>query len=159
MQKQNFDQVILDIVRDDKRFDLNAYHFVRDALDYTIKLQKKSHATNKHVTGIELLEGIRQFTLREFGPMSKFVLNEWGVANCRDFGQIVFNLVQSGVLGKSDNDRMEDFTETYTFEEAFITPFLPVSAASPVRSRKKKSPVSRRAKSTAKKSIHSPSAE
>ncbi|MDR1190278.1 MAG: hypothetical protein LBK60_01265 [Verrucomicrobiales bacterium] len=159
MQKPDFDQVIEDIVRRDQRFDWHAYHFVHDALDFTIKLQKKNSAANKHVSGGELLEGIRQFTLREFGPMSKFVLNEWGVASCHDFGQIVFNLVQSGILGKSDSDRMEDFHETYTFDEAFIAPFLPAPATPPVRVRKKTHPVPRRAKTGANKSIPSPSAE
>ena len=158
MQKPDFNEVIQKIVRDDKRFNLNAYYFVRDALDFTIKAQKKSGA-NKHVTGTELLEGIRQFTLREFGPMSKFVLNEWGIANCHDFVQIVFNLVQYNVLGKNDNDRMEDFSETYNFDDAFIKPYLPAPSLAPVRARKKKSLAPRRGKSTAKKSVSSPTAE
>jgi uncharacterized repeat protein (TIGR04138 family) len=146
MQKNNFDQVIQDVVHKDQRYSLNAYHFVRDALDFTIKLQKKNSAANRHVTGSELLDGIRQFTLHEFGPMSKFVLNEWGVATCHDFGQIVFNLVQYGVLGKSDSDKVEDFSETYTFDEAFIQPFLPALSLAPVRSRKKKCSAARRVK-------------
>jgi uncharacterized repeat protein (TIGR04138 family) len=157
MQKNNFDQAIQDVAGKDHRYALNAYHFVRDALDFTIKSQKRNHAANRHVTGPELLEGIRQFTLREFGPMSKFVLNEWGIASCHDFGQIVFNLVQHGVLGKSDNDKVEDFSETYTFDEAFIQPFLPAPSLAPVRSRKKKSPTARRVKADKKKSIPSKS--
>jgi uncharacterized repeat protein (TIGR04138 family) len=150
MQKNNFEQVIQEIVRRDRRFDLTAYHFVRDALDFTIKAQKKASAANRHVTGPELLEGIRQFTLREFGPMSKFVLNEWGVGSCHDFGQIVFNLVQHGVLGKSDSDKVEDFSETYTFDEAFIKPFLPEPVPAPARVRKKKNPTARRIHKTSK---------
>ncbi|MDR0532570.1 MAG: hypothetical protein LBH01_01300 [Verrucomicrobiales bacterium] len=157
MQKNNFDQVTQEIVAKDNRYGLNAYHFVRDALDFTIKAQKKSNSANRHVTGPELLEGIRQFTLREFGPMSKFVLNEWGIATCHDFGQIVFNLVTHGVLGKSDNDRVEDFSETYTFDEAFIKPFLPAPLLTPVRARKKKSPAASRVKTKKGNSLPSQS--
>jgi uncharacterized repeat protein (TIGR04138 family) len=157
MQKNNFEQVIQNIVVGDSRYSINAYHFVRSALDFTIKAQKKSSAASRHVTGPELLEGIRQFTLREFGPMSKFVLNEWGVASCHDFGQIVFNLVQYGVLGKSDNDRVEDFSETYTFDEAFIKPFLPAPSLASVRGRKKPGPAARRVKAGKGKSIPSKS--
>ena len=89
--------------------------------------------------------------------MSKFVLNEWGIGSCHDFGQIVFNLVQYGVLGKSDNDRVEDFSETYTFDDAFIKPFLPSPSLAPVRPRKKKSPAARRVKTGQDNSLPSKS--
>lgn len=126
MQKNNFDQVVAEIVQTDRRFDAKAYRFVREGLDFTLKLHKRAAgAAPRHVSGGELLEGLRQYTLKEFGPMGKMVLNEWGVNDCADFGRIVFNLVQKGVLGKSDNDRIEDFSEVFTFEEAFVKPFQP----------------------------------
>lgn len=126
MQKNNFEAVVASIARDDKRYHISAYRFVRESLDYTLKtLKRTSPASQRHVSGPELLEGIKQYTLKEFGPMSKLVLNEWGINCCEDFGQIVFNLVQHGVLGKSDSDRLEDFSEIFTFDEAFVKPFLP----------------------------------
>lgn len=126
MQKNNFDQVVAQIVQTDPRFDAQAYRFVREALDFTLKQYKRTHGTTpRHVSGPELLEGIRQFTLNEFGPMGKTVLNEWGVTRCEDFGAIVFNLVQHGILGKSENDKIEDFSSIFTFDEAFVQPFLP----------------------------------
>jgi len=126
MQKNNFDQAVAEILQSDPRFDVQAYRFVREGLDFTLKLHKRAHgAAPRHVTGPELLEGLRQYTLKEFGPMGKMVLNEWGVARCEDFGAIVFNLVQRGILGKSENDKLEDFSEIFTFDEAFVQPFLP----------------------------------
>ncbi|MEM6821184.1 MAG: Minf_1886 family protein [Verrucomicrobiota bacterium] len=124
MQKTNFEEVIETICEDDSRYLPEAYTFVREGLDQTLKKLNRSGA-NKHVSGAELLDGLRQFTLEEFGPMGKLVLNEWGLHECRDFGEIVFNLVNHNVLGRSDSDNIEDFREIYTFEDAFEEPFRP----------------------------------
>jgi len=127
MQKTNFEEVVDHIVLQDPRFHPEAYSFVREGLDQTLKNLKRTEesGSNKHVSGPELLEGLRRFTLEEFGPMGGLVLNEWGLTCCRDFGQIVFNLVQHNVLGRSESDSIDDFQEIYTFEEAFETPFRP----------------------------------
>jgi uncharacterized repeat protein (TIGR04138 family) len=78
-----------------------------------------------HVTGQELLAGIRAYALEEFGPMAVTVLGEWGVTRCEDFGEVVFNMIDAGMLSKTDTDSREDFQNGYTFEEAFRRPFLP----------------------------------
>jgi len=141
MQKNNFDQVVLQIVKNDPRYQPASYRFIREGLDYTLKtLKRSSPSSQRHVTGPELLEGIKLHALKEFGPMSKLVLNDWGINTCEDFGQIVFSLVNNGVLGKSESDRLEDFKEVYTFDEAFVKPFLPSpEEGAPVRPRKKTS--------------------
>jgi uncharacterized repeat protein (TIGR04138 family) len=127
MQKINFTEAVLQIVLADARYDLDAYQFVREGLDYTIKLQKKGvPPTPHHVSGQELLEGIRQHALEQFGPLAKTVLEHWGVRRCEDFGEIVFNLVEKGVLGKTEQDSRNDFKGGYDFEEAFVRPFRPV---------------------------------
>lgn len=129
MQKNSFDQVVLQIVKTDPRYQAAAYRFVREGLDQTLKsLKRNAPATLRHVSGPELLEGIRLHALNEYGPMTKLVMNDWGIQTCEDFGQIVFNLVNNGVLGKSDSDKMEDFSAVYTFEEAFVKPFLPTQS-------------------------------
>jgi uncharacterized repeat protein (TIGR04138 family) len=53
------------------------------------------------------------------------VLEYWGVTNCVDFGEIVFNMIGAGLLGKTDKDRKEDFSGGYDFDEMFVKPFLP----------------------------------
>lgn len=126
MKKANFEEALEQILREDSRYDEHAYLFLREALDFTIKLLKKpEEGPARHVTGAELLEGIRQYALQEYGPMARTVLDRWGVRRCEDFGQIVFNLVGKGILGKTDQDRKEDFAGGYDFEKAFSEPFRP----------------------------------
>jgi len=128
----NFDDIVDRILRSDQRYPHEAYHFVREALDFTQEQIHKTAKTTKqihdrHVTGQQLLEGIRKFTVRSFGPMGLFVLHEWHIHECADFGEIVFNLVEHGrgMFGKTENDSRDDFHGGYCFEAAFREPFLP----------------------------------
>lgn len=128
MQENVFLEVINNICNKDKRYEPEAYLFVRQALDMTVKmLDKPKEGPGRHVTGQELLEGIKFFTLEEFGPMSLTVLHTWNIYSTDDFGNIVFNLVESGVLGSTAEDSKTDFSEGYDFDEAFAKPFLPKS--------------------------------
>jgi uncharacterized repeat protein (TIGR04138 family) len=128
MKKPLFTDALSEIVAADPRYDQEAYLFVREALDFTIKmLNKPKEGPGRHVRGEELLDGLRQYALKEFGPLAKTVLGRWGIHACVDFGHMVFNLVQHGVLGKTDEDRLEDFAGGYDFEEAFRKPFWPRS--------------------------------
>lgn len=126
MKKSAFSDALDDIVAKDPRYQVNAYLFVREALDFTIKmLNKPREGAGRHVRGSELLEGMRKYALQEFGPMAKTVLNTWGIHQCLDFGHLVFNLVEAGVLGKTDDDHLQDFSGGYDFDEAFRKPFRP----------------------------------
>lgn len=126
MHEIEFDEILDQIIAKDPRYAREAYHFVREALDYTqAKVSRQSHGRLRHVTGQELLEGIREYALTQFGPMALFVLNEWGVHKTEDFGEIVFNMVEAGLLAKTDEDKKEDFAHGYDFEEVFRKPFLP----------------------------------
>ena len=88
---------------------------------------KESRGAIRHVSGQELLNGIRQFALQQFGPMVVTVFEEWGVKSCRDFGEIVFNMVEIGLLAKTDKDTRDDFQNGYDFTDAFAKPFWPQS--------------------------------
>ena len=81
---------------------------------------------DRHVTGRELLEGLRVYALDQYGPLAKTVLNAWGIHKCPDFGDIVFNLIEYNIFSKTDNDRREDFADLYSFEDAFVKPFMPL---------------------------------
>ena len=103
---------------------------MRLGLDQTVKdIRKKdpsrSEKGGRHVSGGELLEGLRAYALDQFGPLSMTVLNAWGITRCRDFGDIVFNLIEYNVFSKTSNDKPEDFDEGFGFQEAFVKPFLP----------------------------------
>ena len=126
MQEINFDETVDVIIAKDTRFARDAYTFVREALDFTQKLAvKEARGGIRHVSGQELLAGIRQFALEQFGPMAATVFEEWGVKNCRDFGEIVFNMVEIGLLAKTDKDTRDDFQNGYDFTDAFQKPFWP----------------------------------
>jgi uncharacterized repeat protein (TIGR04138 family) len=134
MQKIGFAEALDSIVASDPRYQREAYVFLRDALDFTTKQQKKIKGANvRHVAGPELLDGARQYALKEFGPMVITVFDSWGIHSCEDIGHMVFNLIGAGIFGKTEEDSMEDFKSVYDFEEAFVKPFLPVklTAAKP----------------------------
>ncbi len=124
MKKVSFQEALPQLLERDPRFTEDAYHFLREALDFTVKLlDKPVEGPGRHVSGQELLEGIRQYAVKEYGPMALRVLNTWGIRRTDDFGEIVFNMVESGLLGKTDEDRKEDFAGGYDFEVAFVQPF------------------------------------
>ena len=126
MQEINFDEAVELIFARDSRYPREAYVFVREALDYTQKLVgKETRGAIRHVSGQELLEGIRKFALNQFGPMTATVFEEWNIRHCRDFGEIVFNMVDSGILGKNERDNRDDFKGGYDFDEVFVKPYQP----------------------------------
>jgi uncharacterized repeat protein (TIGR04138 family) len=138
MNTANFDEALEQITVQDPRYQRDAYLFVREALDHTQKLVSKGARSEsrqaaegetetkvRHVSGQELLEGIRAYALEQFGPMALTVLHEWGVNRCEDFGEIVFNMVENHLLAKTKKDTREDFKGGYNFAEAFQQPFLP----------------------------------
>ena len=127
MHEANFDDGVEGILAKDPRYRPDAYSFVRDALDYTQKGIPRERREGAHVTGQELLAGIREYTLAQFGPMAITVLEEWGITRCEDIGEIVFNIVEAGVFSKTETDSREDFRNGYDFDDAFRKPFLPQS--------------------------------
>ena len=134
MAKPNFSKVVEQICEKDLRYSPDAYHFVQEGLNHTLKgLKRGGQHAHRHVSGQELLHGLRDFALKEYGPMSKAVLNEWGIKATDDFGQIVFNLVNASVLGKNETDSPNDFKNVFTFDDAFVKPFVPRNTIASVR--------------------------
>ena len=121
MKNPNIDDLLAPILEKDARYTPEAYLFIREGLEHTVRKLEKP----RHVSGQELLDGMREYALQEFGPVAKRVLSEWGINECVDFGNIVFNLVNEGLLGKTDEDSIEDFMNGYDFHKAFIQPFRP----------------------------------
>lgn len=109
----------------DARYDIEAYNFVYEALDHTLKHVVRTAERNQHVTGSQLLEGVRQLGVERFGCLARCVFECWGVRTTQDFGQIVFNLIDHDLMGKQDSDRAEDFQGVYDFAHVFdITPLF-----------------------------------
>jgi len=130
MQKIGFAEALDSIVTNDPRYQREVYVFLRDALDFTTKQQKKiKGVTVRHVSGPELLDGVRRYALKEFGPLVMTVFDSWGIRSCEDVGNIVFNLIGAGVFGKTEEDSIGDFKNVYDFAEAFVKPFSPEKPA------------------------------
>lgn len=109
----------------DSRFSPPAYGLVRDALEFTIKSRPTQKQKDPHVAGPELLQGFRQYCIQQFGPLAFLVLKEWGITCSEDVGSIVFNLINSGWFGKSEEDCIEDFIDGIDLEAALQLPFSP----------------------------------
>lgn len=127
------------LIKKDRRFKVDAYDFVREALAYAADAlemgclkepepnltleQRKQECRERHLTGQQLCDAIRMYALNQFGLMAQVVLRSWGVQSTSDFGDIVYNMISVGVMKKSANDRRSHFDDVYDFEEAFTQNF------------------------------------
>lgn len=127
MSKPEFAEAVETVTLRDPRYSRDAYYFLKDALNHTVKLGRKGRQGDGsgHVSGQQLLSGIRQYALKQFGPMVVTVFEYWGVRRCEDFGEMVYNLIRIGVFGKTESDSIDDFKDGYNFKEAFVDPYLP----------------------------------
>jgi len=116
-QRHNIHKVValLKVLNQDKRYNPESYSFVMASLGFTSKKLKR----RGHLTGQELSEGIKDYAIEQFGPMAKSVLGHWGIKNTGDFGEIVFNMIDAGLLGKTEQDSKQDFDGLYDFKTVF----------------------------------------
>lgn len=121
MDSKAFDSKIKTLSRQERRFKPGAYHFILDALDYVSNFLGKSRESgiSRHVSVDELLEGIREYALDEYGPLAKVVLEYLGIYSTEDIGDLVFQLVDLGYLNRQDSEQKEDFCNGFDFEEVF----------------------------------------
>ena len=115
-REKTFEQFLEDMAERDPRYRPEAYAFLMQALSFTVSRLEAP----RHVTGRELLLGIRDLALQQYGPMAKPVFDHWGVRETLDFGRMVFQLVDAGLLGRTETDRLEDFDRQYDFEDALV---------------------------------------
>lgn len=144
-------QDLAELLRQDRRYKVEAYAFVFDALNYAHKTlgmgmeqpsegesepaeperselgsresDEEGGSGERHLTGQQLCEAIRLFALEQYGYMAKCVLNSWGVHATGDFGEIVFNLIRIGQMRKTKKDRREDFDDVFDFETGLTQSF------------------------------------
>ena len=114
-EKLNFYAIVDEICLKDSRYKPESYEFVMQGLRFTQGRFKKEG----HLSGRELLDGLRQFAIEQYGSLAERVLNHWGINSTLDFGNIVFNLIEKKVLSKTDEDSLEDFRDAYDFKKAF----------------------------------------
>jgi uncharacterized repeat protein (TIGR04138 family) len=129
---------IAELLSKDGRYSIDAYVFMFDALEYAQNVLEmgtevaseaghgrspQRETAERHVTGEELCEAIRQLAIEQYGYMAKTVLNSWGLCSTGDFGEIVFNLIRIGQMRKTASNHREDFDNVYDFDVAFKRDF------------------------------------
>jgi len=130
----------MDLCRDDPRFSYEAYEFVCDAVTYTQdRLGRAGNDTedgddDRHVSGPELLRGVCELAVQQFGLMAPVVFKRWGVRMTDDIGAMVFNLIKVERLSKSDRDAPDDFHDLFDLHQTLADGFsLNIDEAVPVR--------------------------
>ena len=130
MQPTQFIDAVQAVISHDSRYDIGAYYFLKDALDFTVKqVMDNNDGEHRHVSASELSHGFRDLALQEFGPMAGTLMNEWHIKTCNDIGVMVFLLIKEGAFGKQDSDTPEDFSNVFNLLETLEAPFLPKQAA------------------------------
>jgi uncharacterized repeat protein (TIGR04138 family) len=114
-------QKLIQAIRADGRYPPEAYEFLHQGLEHTSRalFGDESSDEPRHVSGQDLARGLRELALRRWGPLAPVVLRKWNIRGTRDFGEMVFFLIDLGLMGKQDVDRIEDFDDVYDFNEAF----------------------------------------
>lgn len=97
------------------RFHEQAYLFVLAALEF----QQSRLPSRRHIDGRELAQAVRDLALDRFGVTARLVLEHWGVRSTADLGDIVFTMVELGLLMSQPSDSKEDFSGVFEFDDAF----------------------------------------
>ena len=135
MELPPFAEAIARICASDRRYAPEAFLFLNEGLARTLKRIQEKEKQYRQISGAELSDGLRDYALELYGPLAMTVLGRWGVQSTRDFGEIVYALLSAGLLGKTEDDKIEDFDHLYDFDDAFRAPFRP-------KPRRRKSPAS-----------------
>lgn len=146
MPEENF--LIYQAVAQDCRYPVEAYQFIREAMafaDDTLEMDEYSfdsgaaedlvavRSQERHLTGQQLCEAIRHYAMNQFGYMARIVLKNWGIESTSDFGDIVYNMIDAGVMKKSNRDRRSHFNDVFSFD-LLESDFSISSSAAPRRS-------------------------
>lgn len=119
----------------DSGYPIDAFLFVQRGLDHTVRWlhgeeepvelddidDDEDGAQSRHVSGQQLCLGLREFAVTQYGLMARTVLKRWNIRSSRDFGAIVFHMVEAGLMHKTDDDSIQDFINVFHFEEGFPT--------------------------------------
>ena len=107
---------IMDQIRlREPRFHERAFLFVLSALEFSqTRLPER-----RHISGAELARACRDLALDRYGVMARLVLDFWGIRQTEDIGDIVFALVDLGLLISQSHDTRDDFAGVYDFDTAF----------------------------------------
>ena len=112
---------LLQAIWDDGRYPPEAYEFLHHGLEHATSKAFGGSAPDepRHVSGQQLCEGLRELALERWGLLARTVLGQWNIHRTRDFGEMVFFLIEQGLMGRQESDVIEDFDSVYDFDQAF----------------------------------------
>jgi uncharacterized repeat protein (TIGR04138 family) len=105
-----------DILSRDARYEARAYALLSAVI-------QKLGEGGRSFSGEDVLEEFKETALDQYGPLAYTVLDAWGVRRCEDVGEMMFNLAESGRVGKGEDNTAESFAGGYDFKEAFLGPY------------------------------------
>ncbi len=109
-----------EIAKEDGRFSAAALKFVYEGLGYTAK---KIPAEPAHITGQTLCEGLKRLAIEKWGRLAMLPLQNWNIKTTRDFGEIVYLMIQHGWMSAQPTDSIDDFNNVYDFKTVFKDQF------------------------------------
>jgi uncharacterized repeat protein (TIGR04138 family) len=106
------------------RYHHDAYQFLSAALRHAQRMLGRIHREEDdeeeaHISGGELLDGVRDLARRQFGLMTRTVFHHWGIDSTEDFGRMVFELIDRGEMKRTEHDHLSDFIDVYDFDREF----------------------------------------
>ena len=139
---------LFQLLKQDRRYTLDAYLFVLEALSYAqetlglgeeppdedlepaaseeprerrtkSKPRRERRRVERHVSGRQLCEAARLYGQQQYGFLAPTVLGAWGIRRTADIGEIVFNMIDIVQMRKTRNDKREDFHNVFEFGDAF----------------------------------------
>lgn len=119
-------------IRQDGRYPPEAFEFLQRGLEFAAQRihGDPNENTPRHVSGQELAWGLRDLALQSWGRLARDVLSRWNIRCTRDFGEMVFFLIELGLMSKRDSDRIEDFDDVFDFAAAFADYSIPLTPPS-----------------------------
>ncbi|MDR0535276.1 MAG: hypothetical protein LBG65_02825 [Puniceicoccales bacterium] len=131
MDIEKFSEIVEKLLEKDSRYARAAYFFVHEGLEYSVKKLSENPGRRRHteagnVTAHEIVEGVVEHAMEQFGPLAATLMRQWGLNGAEDVGAVVYALVEAGILGKAQGDSRDDFkNETGDFLECLRAPFTP----------------------------------
>ncbi len=124
---EQFASTVKNILKKDGRYHADAYDFINSAVAYTITKHNRNRKPRgtRHVSGAELVEGTMEYAVEQFGALAPIVLREWGLVGGPDVGNVVFNMIDAGLLSASPDDALSDFNIFPDMSSAMKDPLGP----------------------------------
>ena len=120
----SFEDAVQAIMSKHGEYAPDSYDFARKALDFTTERMNKSE-DSPHLSAREFYMGACAYALEEYGPLAADVMEFWGVSSSRDFGNIVYHLIEAGIFGKQKDDSPEQFNDLPCPAELLGAPYMP----------------------------------